>query len=155
MKLSPTLAGLRTYPFVRLTEAKRRLAADGVDFVDFGMGEPREETPAFIREALAAAIEPLSSYPSADGLPELLVAAHRADYPVGNPDPSMFDVGVIFLIDGATRSILTTYYHPEPQPGSAPVTLTSARTPTPSSSTITSEYGVLRPGTGMCTVTSV
>ena len=64
VKLSPTLAGLRTYPFVRLTEAKRRLAAAGVDFVDFGMGEPREETPAFIREALAAAIEPLSSYPA-------------------------------------------------------------------------------------------
>ena len=74
MKLSPTLAGLRTYPFVRLTEAKKRLAAAGVDFVDFGMGEPREETPAFIREALAAAIEPLSSYPSADGLPELRAA---------------------------------------------------------------------------------
>ena len=66
MRLSPTLAGLRTYPFVRLTEAKRRLAAAGVDFVDFGMGEPREETPRFIREALAAAIEPLSTYPSAD-----------------------------------------------------------------------------------------
>ena len=45
-----------------------------MDFVDFGMGEPREETPAFIREALAAAIEPLSSYPSADGLPELRAA---------------------------------------------------------------------------------
>jgi acetylornithine aminotransferase len=74
MKLSPTLAGLRTYPFVRLTEAKRRLAEAGVDFVDFGVGEPREETPAFIREALAAAIEPLSSYPSADGLPELRAA---------------------------------------------------------------------------------
>jgi acetylornithine aminotransferase len=74
MKLSPTLAGLRTYPFVRLTEAKRRLADAGVDFVDFGVGEPREETPAFIREALAAAIEPLSSYPSADGLPELRAA---------------------------------------------------------------------------------
>ena len=74
MKLSPTLAGLRTYPFVRLTEAKKRLEAAGVDFVDFGMGEPREETPAFIREALAAAIEPLSSYPSADGLPELRAA---------------------------------------------------------------------------------
>jgi succinyldiaminopimelate transaminase len=74
VKLSPTLAGLRTYPFVRLTEAKQRLAAAGVDFVDFGMGEPREDTPAFIREALAAAIEPLSTYPSADGLPELRAA---------------------------------------------------------------------------------
>jgi len=30
VKLSPTLAGLRTYPFVRLTEAKQRLAAAGL-----------------------------------------------------------------------------------------------------------------------------
>jgi len=90
VKLSPTLAGLRTYPFVRLTEAKKRLTAAGVDFVDFGMGEPREETPAFIREALAAAIEPLSSYPSADGLPELRAAiagwARRRFGPELDPD---------------------------------------------------------------------
>jgi acetylornithine aminotransferase len=74
VKVSPVLAGLRTYPFVRLNEARARLVAAGVDYVDFGVGEPREETPAFIREALAAAIEPLSTYPSADGLPELRAA---------------------------------------------------------------------------------
>ncbi len=74
MRLSPVLAGLRTYPFLRLNEAKRELTARGVDFVDFGIGEPREETPVFIREALAAAIEPMSGYPSADGLPELRAA---------------------------------------------------------------------------------
>ena len=74
MKPSPVLSGLRVYPFVRLSEAKRELAARGVQFIDFGVGEPREETPAFIREALAAAIEPLSTYPSADGLPELRAA---------------------------------------------------------------------------------
>ncbi|HTE61230.1 MAG TPA: aminotransferase class I/II-fold pyridoxal phosphate-dependent enzyme [Solirubrobacteraceae bacterium] len=74
MRVSPTLAGLRTYPFVRLDEAKRRLQADGVDFIDFGVGEPREETPAFIREALVAALEPLSTYPSAAGLPDLRLA---------------------------------------------------------------------------------
>jgi succinyldiaminopimelate transaminase len=71
MKLSPVLEGMRTYPFVRLTEAKRRLAEQGVEYVDFGMGEPREETPLFIREALAGALEPLSTYPLAEGLPEL------------------------------------------------------------------------------------
>ena len=38
------------------------------------MGEPREETPAFIREALADAITPLAPYPSAVGLPELRAA---------------------------------------------------------------------------------
>ncbi len=43
--------------------------------IDFGIGEPREETPAFIRRALADAIEPLSSYPLAEGLPELRAAA--------------------------------------------------------------------------------
>ena len=63
MKLSPALTGLRTYPFVRLDEAKRSSRADGVDLIDFGVGEPREETPAFIREALVAALEPLSTYP--------------------------------------------------------------------------------------------
>ncbi|HEX8106063.1 MAG TPA: aminotransferase class I/II-fold pyridoxal phosphate-dependent enzyme [Solirubrobacteraceae bacterium] len=71
IELSPTLAGLRSYPFVRLTEAKRDLAARGVPVIDFGIGEPREETPAFIRDALAAAIEPRSTYPLAEGLPAL------------------------------------------------------------------------------------
>jgi len=75
--LSGVLTGLRTYPFVRLTEARRRLQAEGVRVVDFGMGEPREETPAFIRRAVAAAIEaePVSAYPLAEGLPELREAA--------------------------------------------------------------------------------
>ena len=71
MRVSPVLEGLRTYPFVRLTDARRELAARGVPVVDFGVGEPREETPAFIRQALRAAIEPLSTYPLAEGLPEL------------------------------------------------------------------------------------
>ena len=77
MALSPTLTGLRTYPFVRLTDAKRRLQAEGVEVIDFGVGEPREETPAFIRRALAEAVEaePVSAYPLAEGLPELRVAA--------------------------------------------------------------------------------
>jgi succinyldiaminopimelate transaminase len=71
VRLSPVLAGLGTYPFVRLEEARARLRAAGVELIDFGMGEPREETPAFIREALVAAITPLAPYPSVVGLPEL------------------------------------------------------------------------------------
>jgi succinyldiaminopimelate transaminase len=71
MKLSPVLSGLRTYPFVELTEAAQRLAASGVDVINFGIGEPREETPAFIRQALVDALDPLSTYPQAVGLPEL------------------------------------------------------------------------------------
>jgi succinyldiaminopimelate transaminase len=74
MRLSPVLAGLRTYPFVRLTDAKRRLVAAGVEVIDFGIGEPREETPAFIREALTRGLDPISTYPLADGLAELRAA---------------------------------------------------------------------------------
>jgi succinyldiaminopimelate transaminase len=71
VRLSPVLSGLQSYPFLRLIEARRRLAAAGVEMIDFGVGEPREETPAFIRVALAAGIDPISTYPQAEGLPEL------------------------------------------------------------------------------------
>jgi acetylornithine aminotransferase len=74
LRLSPVLSGMAAYPFVRLAEAKARVAARGVELLDFGMGEPREETPAFIREALAAALTPVSSYPATPGLPELRAA---------------------------------------------------------------------------------
>jgi acetylornithine aminotransferase len=74
LPLNPVLEGLRTYPFVRLKTAARALREQGVDVIDFGIGEPREPTPLFIREALAAAITPQSPYPPAEGLPELRVA---------------------------------------------------------------------------------
>jgi acetylornithine aminotransferase len=74
MRPSAALAAMDTYPFVRLTEAKKRLLDRGVELIDFGIGEPREETPAFIRAALADALDPLSTYPSSDGLPELRAA---------------------------------------------------------------------------------
>jgi len=72
--LNPVLDRLTTYPFVRLGEARARVQARGVEIVDFGIGEPREATPAFIRRALADALEPLSAYPSAAGLPALRAA---------------------------------------------------------------------------------
>jgi acetylornithine aminotransferase len=75
VQLSPVLAATGTYPFVRLEEAKRRLAAKGVELIDFGKGDPREETDPLIRRALVESIEPLSSYPLAEGLPELREAA--------------------------------------------------------------------------------
>jgi aspartate/methionine/tyrosine aminotransferase len=73
VRLNPAVAATGTYPFVRLAEAKARVAASGVTMIDFGIGEPREETPEFIREALCAAVddEPISVYPTAVGLPEL------------------------------------------------------------------------------------
>jgi len=71
VQFSPVLAATGTYPFVRLEQAKRRLAEQGVELIDFGKGDPREETDPLIRRALAESIEPRSSYPLAEGLPEL------------------------------------------------------------------------------------
>jgi acetylornithine aminotransferase len=64
---------MTSYPFLRLTEAKRAAIARGVDVIDFGIGEPREVTPAFIPQALERALadEPVSTYPLSEGLPEL------------------------------------------------------------------------------------
>jgi succinyldiaminopimelate transaminase len=77
VRLNPVLESLGTYPFVRLDEAKAAAVARGIELIDFGIGEPREETPPFIREALAASLAPVSTYPKADGLPALREAVAR------------------------------------------------------------------------------
>jgi acetylornithine aminotransferase len=74
VQLSPVLADLAQYPFARLDDWKAEARARGIDLIDFGMGDPREVTPAFIREALLASVDEVSSYPRAPGLPELRVA---------------------------------------------------------------------------------
>jgi succinyldiaminopimelate transaminase len=74
VQLSPVLAGLAQYPFARLDDWKVEAASRGLDLIDFGMGDPREITPPFIREALLASVDEVSSYPRATGLPELRTA---------------------------------------------------------------------------------
>ena len=71
MHFSPALAATGTYPFVKLEQAKRRLVAEGVELIDFGKGDPREPTDPMIREALAESLTEISTYPLAEGLPEL------------------------------------------------------------------------------------
>ncbi len=73
LPLNPVLTGMQTYPFVRLGEARAAAVTRGMDVIDFGIGEPREETPAFLRRALCDAVEahPVAGYPLAVGLPEL------------------------------------------------------------------------------------
>jgi acetylornithine aminotransferase len=71
VELSPILAGLEQYPFARLDDWRADARRRGIDVIDFGVGDPREVTPGFIRDALVAGIGELSSYPRAAGLPEL------------------------------------------------------------------------------------
>jgi succinyldiaminopimelate transaminase len=68
---SRALRSVEPYPFEELDRARQRAAAAGERLLDFGVGDPREVTPSFIREALVKAVDPVSSYPRAAGLPEL------------------------------------------------------------------------------------
>jgi succinyldiaminopimelate transaminase len=74
LHLSPALADLAQYPFARLDDWRAEVRARGLEPIDFGLGDPREVTPAFIREALLASVDEVSSYPRAAGLPELRTA---------------------------------------------------------------------------------
>lgn len=72
--LHPLLTTSEEYPFVKLERRRRELAPEGVTSINFGMGDPREETPAFIREVLRDSIPRVSSYPATNGKPELRAA---------------------------------------------------------------------------------
>ncbi|MES2959228.1 MAG: succinyldiaminopimelate transaminase [Pseudomonadota bacterium] len=70
--MNPLLARLHPYPFERL----RALTADirpspAHRPISLGIGEPRHATPAFIEQALVAALKGLSSYPATAGEPRL------------------------------------------------------------------------------------
>src|ERR671926_1362081 len=77
VRISSTLTEMATYPFVRLEEERRRLEADGVPVIDFGKGDPNEPTDPRIRQALVENLTERSSYPLAQGLPELRAAVAR------------------------------------------------------------------------------
>ena len=46
------LAELAQYPFARLDDWRAEARARGIELIDFGVGDPREVTPPFIRDAL-------------------------------------------------------------------------------------------------------
>lgn len=69
--LSPGIRAIETYPFEELDRRRKAAIDAGRSLIDLGVGDPREVTPAFIRQALVDAIEPVSSYPRAGGLPDL------------------------------------------------------------------------------------
>src|SRR3954468_16841509 len=135
MQLSPALAATGTYPFVKLEQEKRRLAAAGVELIDFGKGDPREPTDPMIRRALAESLTEISTYPLAEGLPELREAvAGWCERRFGvrlDPDteiiPTYGSKEAIFLLaqvvvdrDADKRLVVTTEpRHPVAGPGGA------------------------------------
>lgn len=74
MRLNPRLAALPTYPTVTLDRRRDALLAAGRPVYDFGTGDPIEPTPAFIREAMKAAVPDNCRYPTVAGDPAVRAA---------------------------------------------------------------------------------
>ena len=68
---NPVLDAVQKNLTVALEEKKQALRAAGKRLFDFGIGDPKEPTPGFLRDALRAAVPEASQYPSAAGTPAL------------------------------------------------------------------------------------
>jgi acetylornithine aminotransferase len=134
MRLSPVLTATGDYPFVKLDQAKRRLAAAGVELIDFGKGDPREATDPLIRTALVDSLTETSTYPLAEGLPELRQAVagwcgrrfgveldpDTEIVPTYGSKEAIFSLAQVVDLTGDKRLVLTTEPgYPVPDRGAA------------------------------------
>jgi N-succinyldiaminopimelate aminotransferase len=65
--VNPDLARLQSYPFEKLRQLFGGASQSPLREIKLSIGEPQHETPAFIKEALAAHLGGLSSYPTTQG----------------------------------------------------------------------------------------
>lgn len=72
MQLAQRIADLPNYPFAAIEQKIANLKEQGIEVLDFGVGDPRAPTPQFIQNATKQAIADFASagYPSYIGLAE-------------------------------------------------------------------------------------
>lgn len=76
--VNPRLDTLQPYPFEKLRALFKDLTPRaGLRPISFGIGEPKHPTPALIRDAAAAALDGLASYPATAGSDALRAAVAR------------------------------------------------------------------------------
>jgi N-succinyldiaminopimelate aminotransferase len=89
--LNPLLAKLQPYPFEKLRALMAGVTPPPtLSPINLSIGEPKHPTPALVKDALAASLDGLASYPATAGTPELRQAisawlARR--YGIPPPDP--------------------------------------------------------------------
>ena len=72
--MNDRLRKLGSHPMVALEQHRRELQARGVTVFDFGSGDAAEPTPPFVRNALGAALAPVSRSPAVAGRADLRLA---------------------------------------------------------------------------------
>jgi succinyldiaminopimelate transaminase len=70
-RLNPIFDHLKTYPQQALNERKNQLKTAGKKIYDFGIGDPIEPAPEFIRQALRDAVQHRCGYPKVAGSPSI------------------------------------------------------------------------------------
>jgi len=116
--MNPRLALLRPYPFERL----RSLLAGaqpprGLRPIPLSIGEPKHEPPAFVAQALTAALGTLGTYPTSAGLPELRSAIARwLERRYGLPQGQVRDDTQVLPVNG-TREGLFSFVQAVVDPG--------------------------------------
>ena len=87
--MNPLLDKLNPYPFEKL----RALIGERSAEINLSIGEPKHPTPAFIKDALAGALDALATYPLTAGTPELKAAiAAWLERRYGIPTPEVLPV---------------------------------------------------------------
>ncbi len=116
--MNPHLAQLQAYPFERLRRLLDGVAPPaGLPEIKLSIGEPQHETPAFIKQALAGALDGLANYPSTQGTAALRAAIAAwigRRHGVVAPDPETQVLPV-----GGSREALFAFAQTviEPSPG--------------------------------------
>lgn len=65
--MNDRLSHLKTHPTVRLARSRETASAGGRRVFDFGIGDPAEPTPEFVRQALLDSVPSVSDYPAVEG----------------------------------------------------------------------------------------
>ncbi|MBI5157529.1 MAG: aminotransferase class I/II-fold pyridoxal phosphate-dependent enzyme [Acidimicrobiia bacterium] len=106
MRLNPVLAALGEYPIVEIQNVARKMRDAGERLIDFSLGDPREPTPEFIRQALRDAVPEVSQYPTVAGLAVLRDAV--AGYVRRRFGVEVDPATQIVPVSGAKEAIFTT-----------------------------------------------
>ncbi len=88
--MNPLLERLQPYPFEKLRALLAANQPAKLRPINLSIGEPKHPTPALVKDALAAALDGLASYPATAGTPALrrAIAAWLARrYGIAQPDP--------------------------------------------------------------------
>jgi N-succinyldiaminopimelate aminotransferase len=96
--VNPLLGKLQPYPFERVRALTAGVTPDPkLRPIDLSIGEPKHPTPQFIKDALAAALDGLATYPRSIGLEELRKTisgwiARRYGIPAPDPETQILPI---------------------------------------------------------------